>query len=146
MNESDVRQSILNAVSGDLVGLKSFTDIDSPIMDSFEEVADDIAKKLKGYSDVYPTKFVALKNGYIFYATEPRILVSFCLHVDSRTPRGLNEFWNSIIEHVGSEFVTVLWSKNTRAIKWLTSRGMTIHSNTEYGNGTLTKLTLCLQQ
>ena len=140
MNQSEIGKSIYNAVVGDHIGLEKYTDVDSPVMTSFDQVADDILSKLNGYSELFDTKFIDIGDGYIFYA--PNMLISFCLHIDSRTRRGLDKLWDSIVSNVGSEFTTVLWEGNARAIRWLQSRGMVIESITKYNNGKLVKLCL----
>lgn len=136
-----MHQIILNAVSGDHVGLRDFTDVDSEVS-SFEEGAHDFYVKIKEYQQLYDTRFIEIDGGYIFYITKPKVLVSFFLHVDKRTRRGLDNLWKAMVDNIGEEFICILWAKNTRAIKWLKSRGMVEFGEMDYNGNKLIKLCL----
>lgn len=141
MYDIDMLRSINMAVSGDHVGLNRFTDVDSPAK-TFAEVATHICHEIQQYQKAYKGHFINVDNGYIFYIEEPKMLVSFCLHVKARTRRGLDKFWNEIVEHTGGEFTCFLWGKNTRAIKWLVSRGMRVDQEFDFKGNKVVKLCL----
>lgn len=64
-------------------------------------------------------------------------LYSFGLNIEKRTKETLKEFWNKIVDVIGSEFICVLYKNNTRAINWLIKCGM-LKSDIEMDDNSLT--------
>lgn len=62
------------------------------------------------------------KAGYLVY--NDNLLISFGLNKEYRNEKELQSFWGIIIKEVGEFFQCVLFSKNTRAIRWLRKCGM----------------------
>lgn len=62
--------------------------------------------------------------GYIVY--QDNLLISFGININHRSKADLQDFWGLIKYSVGDQFQCVLFSNNTRAIKWLKTCGMDI--------------------
>jgi hypothetical protein len=62
------------------------------------------------------------KAGYFVY--NDNLLISFGLNIQYRNNEELGRMWNIIRSKVGEFFQCVLFSRNTRAIKWLNRCGM----------------------
>lgn len=101
---------------------------------------DNIYSKLLEYEPLFECEFIATGSGYFFYTLEPRLLVSFGINMKDRTPEKLKEFWGELTKQVGGKFDCLLWSANTRAIKWLEKVGMTVEEEVEYEGEKITHL------
>ena len=107
---------------------------------SIDDVAHDIWLKLMEYDLLYETYFVEMDDAYFCYA--PGMLISFGVHIDSRSPERLKEFFGEICDRLGGEFSCLLWTKNERAINWLKKMGMREEWKVNYDGHSITKLCL----
>lgn len=94
---------------------------------SIEELCQQIEKKLKEHEAAYPCKFVNVKAngetvGYFFYRRNNKTLISFGINKKYRKNK---DFFNIIAKELGS-FISYVFTRNTRAIKWMEKNGMKI--------------------
>jgi hypothetical protein len=59
-----------------------------------------------------------------YYVVEKDMLISFGLHKSYRNKKNLMKFWKLIKSEFDGPFSCVLYSVNTRAIRWLQKAGM----------------------
>lgn len=96
-------------------------------VNTIDEISENIAKKILEYAGAVKCKLCSDHVGYMFYITpalEENMLVSFCIKKEYRTKQELKKFWGKIQIELGEGFKCVLYTKNTRAIKWLKKCGM----------------------
>lgn len=92
-----------------------------------EGVSKDVLKKLLDYEDLVDGVFKTLENkgeevGFVYYFDN--ILVSFGVNKKHRTKEYLKDLFEKMTEWMGEEFVTFMWERNQRAIKWFEKCGM----------------------
>lgn len=133
-----MRESIRKAFEGDEEIVK-FYDPNVEVSD-VDQVVEDIYRKLVEYDLLYQFKFVEVPDGYFCYM--PGTLVSFGLSKKVRTPERLTQFWEGIEEELGGKFDCMLWSRNTRGIRWLQKMGMRVDREVEYEGNKITVLCL----
>jgi hypothetical protein len=140
-----IKDSLNTVFQNDYQGFEKYTDPDDDWKD-IPSAVDGIYEKIMDYQKVADCEFVPFEDGYVFYQLSPRRLVSFGIRPSKRTSRGLKELWNHIISCIGTDFDCLLWSKNTRAIRWLQHSGMTIARTLQYDNNEITHLKICQYQ
>lgn len=133
-----MRESIRKAFEGDEEIVKLY-DPTVQVSD-VDQVVEDIYRKLVEYDLLYQFKFVEVPDGYFCYM--PGTLVSFGLSKQVRTPERLTQFWEGIVEELGGTFDCMLWSRNTRGIRWLQKMGMRVDREVEYEGNKITVLCL----
>jgi len=87
----------------------------------------DVYGKLMDWEDVCFGTFKKVKvegkeAGFVYCFDD--ILVSFGVNKAYRNKDFLSSFFADIVETMGGDFVTFMWERNTRAIKWLEKNGM----------------------
>lgn len=138
-------EAIRAAFEGD-EGLLKFYDPTSIGIDTVDKAIVDIFGKIKEHVSVNRnTTFITLvqkgiKIGYIFYLTDRSLLISFGVNINYRNKYLLQSVFNSMVEKIGVGFQCILWSKNTRAIKWLLKMGMKEESKQEVQGVSITTL------
>lgn len=90
-------------------------------------VSDDVLSKLLDYENLVDGVFVSLENqgeevGFVYYFDN--ILVSFGVNKNHRTKEYLKELFEKMTKWMGDDFVTFMWERNQRAIKWFEKCGM----------------------
>lgn len=136
--------SIRTAFDGDENMFKYFDP--SVKVDSIDEIINNVYEKVLEHLDLFDAHFVHVEGGYFLYSVlHVPMLISFGLSIKNRNKRRLKEFWDEIIESVGDRFSCFLWSNNTRAIRWLISKGMRIEREVliEGYKVTILKYNLC---
>lgn len=68
-------------------------------------------------------------------------LYSFAINIEYRTKDVLSDFWDAIIDILGTSFITMLYPNNTRAINWLKKCGMVTVEGVEDNCVTLLNVT-----
>jgi hypothetical protein len=91
-------------------------------VETTDDIVENILTKIDEYEDLFECQFDETPSGYVFHVLEPRLLVSFGCRMDKRG----GGFWDEILGVMGGEFSCILWSRNTRAIRWLQKNGMEI--------------------
>lgn len=94
---------------------------------SIEELCQQIEMKLQEHEAAYPCKFVKVMSsgkpvGYFFYRKNNKTLISFGINKKYRNNK---DFFNIIAKELGS-FTSYVFTRNTRAIKWMEKNGMKI--------------------
>jgi RimJ/RimL family protein N-acetyltransferase len=90
-------------------------------------VSEDVLKKLLDYEDLVDGVFRTLENkgeeiGFVYYFDN--ILVSFGVNKKHRTKEYLKKLFAEMVEWMGEDFITFMWDRNQRAIKWFERCGM----------------------
>jgi hypothetical protein len=118
------KDKIYHAFEGDFENIQPMYD-PSVIIDSLADLVDDIYRKICHWAMGYPSKFIALEHGYIFYCTNfsspGPLLISF--GVNYRYRKSVDLF-AAIKQNLGEHFECMLHSNNTRAIRWAEKNGM----------------------
>lgn len=92
---------------------------------SVKEVVDNIFEKIERYGEAAISYAVRLEGNEIgYFVLSGDFLVSFGLNVRHRTTETLRSFFEVMKSNMPADFVCALWSKNERAIRWLTKNGM----------------------
>ena len=150
-NLNDFLNVIQDCYRGDRKGLQKYLD---PINGIDIKTTDDAARETQRKLFEYQKEGIDLKCysvsmgghsiGYFvyFYNKEANAcaLVSFGMRMQNRTVKDLNRFYLLIKRTIGKRFYCQLWSKNSRAIAWLTRCGMTIAGTEHYEQNELTNL------
>lgn len=109
---------------------------------NIDDIVANILQKTTEYKAPVIYKEVYLGNelaGYFFY--REGMLISFGLNVKFRTRHYKKDFFRTIKKEIGSHFFCVLWTKNSRAIRYLLKMGMQIKIPSFIFNGhSLTQL------
>jgi hypothetical protein len=92
-----------------------------------EGVSSDAYGKLLVYEDVVDGTFEVLKDGekeigFVYYFGE--VLVSFGVNKEYRNKDFLMSLFGDMKKWMGNGFVTYMWERNQRAIKWFEKCGM----------------------
>jgi hypothetical protein len=93
---------------------------------NINDIVNDIRGKALTYGNDVEYREVYCKNelaGYFFFYK--KLLISFALNNKFRTRGNLRDFFRLIKTEIGNGFQCFLWSKNTRAVKWLLKNKMT---------------------
>lgn len=100
---------------------------------SLEQLVDSIYQKIADYPSYFKKCFfenlVVDSNtvGFICYTKSPNMLVSFGVNINYRSKEILEDVFSVIKEKFdGDSFTSLMWARNTRAIKWLEKNGMKI--------------------
>lgn len=141
---------ILECYEGDILGLSKYVDpVSDTDINTIEEGCIDIYNKICKYCEATEVNIYSLYvneslMGFFCYFynkdLDANYLISFCLSVKYRSRRWMRSFYQVIHSHLGNKFYTAIWSKNSRAIKWLTHFGMTIADKQYYENHEITYL------
>ena len=87
----------------------------------------DVYAKLMDWEDVFCGTFKKIKVegkevGFVYFFDD--ILVSFGVNIKHRNKEFLSNLFDEIVDLIGEDFVTFMWERNTRAIRWLEKNGM----------------------
>ena len=94
-------------------------------VESVKDVTDNIFDKIEKIETGCGIKGVFHREKLIgYFVTYDKILVSFSLAMQYRTRTYLRAFFSLIKDEIGKEIYCRLWTKNTRAIRWLMKNGM----------------------
>lgn len=98
---------------------------------TLEDLSEDIYNKIIECAEINPNnEFCTVwidkkKVGYFYLHYNPNVLVSFCINKNYRNASTSKRMFNNIVKKfLGQPFVTYMWERNTRAIKWLEKCGM----------------------
>lgn len=128
----------MNTVNVNIEELKSYIDAgfaydkkilgyydQNQIVETIEDVCNNVYKKIK---IEYPLSlFVGVEKDGVkigYYVCYKKTLVSFSLNVEYRNKENLKDFFELIKTQFGSTFQVLLFTYNTRAIKWLKTCGL----------------------
>ena len=96
-------------------------------VESIDDVVNDINRKIFEIKEHCIFKGVYEREKLIgYYVYAELILISFSLSSQYRTRGYLRDFFSLIRRDLGKKFICKLWSKNTRAIKWLLKNNLEI--------------------
>jgi len=92
-----------------------------------EGVADDVYEKLLDYEELVDGVFKTLmvneeEVGFVYYFGD--VLVSFGVNKAYRDRDFLTSLFEDMKRWMGGEFITFMWKRNERAIKWFEKCGM----------------------
>lgn len=109
-------------------------------LSSIEEIVDDVSGKIKSHDNGELVLMgVYEKNNLIgYFVFKNKLLISFSINVQYRTRHNLRAFFRLMKSELRNGFGAMLWTKNVRAIKWLTKNGM----KTVFHNEQVTQLVL----
>lgn len=94
---------------------------------SVEDIVKNISEKVATHQGLN-IKGIYHKNELIGYIVYNKVaLISFSLSVKFRIRKFLREFYSIIKKELGGKFVCYLFTRNQRAIKWLSKMGMVIN-------------------
>lgn len=90
-------------------------------------VSEDVFKKLLDYEDVVDGVFKTLivngeEVGFVYYFDS--ILVSFGVNKTHRSKEFLTSLFDDMRSWLGDEFITYMWERNARAVRWFERCGM----------------------
>lgn len=98
------------------VGAKTTTEAIENVCDKIEQSYPD--------AKIFGVEIEGEKAGY--FVAKDNLLVSFGINVKFREKEYLSKFWYEIQNQIGNDFHAMLYSHNSRAIKWLETCGMKI--------------------
>lgn len=99
-------------------------------VNSIDEIADDIVRKVKEYGDVDIKAVCENKDVIGYMVSKGELLISFAVAVKYRKKKILDKVYYNIKKIMPPDFICYLWATNTRGIKWLQNNGMeTIYTN-----------------
>lgn len=100
-------------------------------VESVDDIVSDIERKVEEYGENAIKKGIYSKGKLIgYFVIYHELLVSFALSVEYRKRSFLREFFSIIKKTLNNKFACILWTRNKRAIGWLTKMGMhVVHSN-----------------
>jgi RimJ/RimL family protein N-acetyltransferase len=92
-----------------------------------ESVSIDAHEKLLVYEEMVDGAFEVLKVGdrevgFVYYFSD--VLVSFGVNKEFRNKNFLTSLFDDIKKWMGDSFVTYMWERNERAIRWFEKCGM----------------------
>ncbi len=118
-----MKEYIYIALEGD-DSIVDFFDPTIPVSNP-KEAAEKIYDKLMANypeAELRPLKHDGQVIGY--FAWLPGLLISFGVNIHYRKKKVLEEVWDMIAKTVGDDFSCILYTRNSRAIKWLQRCGM----------------------
>ena len=112
---------------------------------TISDIVDNIEGKIEEHKVLFDCRFKKFDDGYLFYTKTPPLLISFGIAPHKRTKERTNQFWEEINKKLGKNFTSFLWTRNTRAINWLTKMGMKVAEEIDIEGNKITKL-ICQQE
>lgn len=93
-------------------------------VECLEDIVQDIPSKIKTFRSAILVGVYERNKLVGYFAYQGRTLISFSLAVKYRVRKYLREFFNLINKELKKDFVTYLWKRNSRAIRFLQKHGM----------------------
>ena len=107
---------------------KSIYDFFDPNVEvkNLEEIVTNILYKITTYNNATYFGIYDKEKLIGYFVYREKQLISFALTSEYRQRKYLREFFKLIREEIRGHFMTLLWNKNVRAIKYLQKQGMEI--------------------
>lgn len=123
----ELREYVYNALLGDEELIRLF-DRKANVVTTLE-AAEKVIEKIETVywdADLYGVEIEGEPHGY--FACKNNLLISFGMNILYRNKMVLSKFWGAIKDKMStSDFQCVLYSSNSRGIKWLQKCGMKIY-------------------